>query len=165
MVIMNTKFTISFILTIGAFVFTLYLFGVTLIAQDKMDPEEYPGCGTTNFVAAIPQEPALNHPGEKIFKDNCKACHRINEKMVGPALAGVTERHDSLWLVSWIKNSSKMIADGDPMAVALFKEYNNVQMTSFTSLTDEDLKNLLAYLKLVSETPAEPMPSTAEVEI
>jgi mono/diheme cytochrome c family protein len=151
---MNTKFSLSIILTIGAFVLTLYLFVVAMLAHNNMVVTPPLGCGTTNYVyAKIPPETELNHPGAKIFKANCKACHAIDRKLVGPALAGATYRYDSLWLVSWIRNSSKMIAEGDPMAVALFEEYNKTQMTSFTSFTDEEMRDLMGYLRLVSEEP------------
>ncbi|HEY0653669.1 MAG TPA: hypothetical protein VGD65_11105 [Chryseosolibacter sp.] len=65
------------------------------------------------------------------------------------------------WLTSWIRNSSKMIAEGDPMAVALFREYNQVQMTSFTTLSDKEMKDLLEYLRLASEGKAEAVPASA----
>jgi mono/diheme cytochrome c family protein len=162
---MNTKFTISFILTIGAFALTLYLLVVVVIAHDEMNPEKYAGCGITDYVAPISQETTFDHPGAKIFNANCKACHRINQKLIGPALAGVTDRYDSMWLAAWIRNSSKMIAEGDPRAVAIFNEYNQVQMTSFTSLTDEELKNLLDYLRLASQESMRPVPAPAKVGV
>jgi mono/diheme cytochrome c family protein len=161
---MDTKFSLSIILTIGAFVLTLYLFVVAAIAHDELNPIEYPGCGTTNYAASILPEAERNHPGAQIFKDNCKACHAIDRKLVGPALGGVMDRYDSIWLVGWIKNSSNMIADGDPMAVALFNEYNKTQMTSFTSLTDEQMKDLSNYLRLSSQQKLRPMPSIRKVK-
>ncbi|HEY0740869.1 MAG TPA: cytochrome c [Chryseosolibacter sp.] len=151
---MNTKFSLSIILTIGAFVLTLYFFGVAILAKDEIGEmsvsEPLPGCGTMDYLPQA-REAAIDHPGKTIFDTNCKACHRIDQKLVGPALAGAMERYDSVWLVSWIRNSAKMIADGDPQAVALFNEYNRIQMTSFTSLTDEDLKNLFEYIRLSTE--------------
>jgi mono/diheme cytochrome c family protein len=146
---MDLKFSLSIILTIGAFILTLYLCVVIAIAHNEMKPKEYVVCGTVD-TAPMKADAELDHPGAKIFAANCKACHRINQKLVGPALAGAIYRYDSLWLTKWIRNSSKMIAEGDPMAVALFREYNQIQMTSFTALSDEEMKDLLEYLRLVS---------------
>ena len=157
---MNPKLSLSIILTIGAFVLTLYLFVVVEIAHDAMAPEEYLRCGTVD-TTPMRAELELDHPGAKIFAANCKACHRINQKLVGPALAGVMDRYDSLWLTNWIRNSSKMIAEGDPMAVALFREYNQIQMTSFTGFSDKEMKDLLEYLRLASEVKSETVPASA----
>jgi hypothetical protein len=60
-----------------------------------------------------------------------------------PTLAGVMDRYDSLWLKSWIRTLPKRITDSDPMAVALFREYNQIRMTSFTNLSDKEMKDLL----------------------
>ncbi|MFN9519743.1 MAG: c-type cytochrome [Bacteroidota bacterium] len=62
--------------------------------------------------------------GEKLFTANCVSCHAINDKVVGPALKDVHKRRDEKWLLSWIKNSQKMIKSGDATALALYKEYN-----------------------------------------
>ncbi|KGE15293.1 cytochrome c3 family protein [Sphingobacterium deserti] len=85
--------------------------------------------------------------GQTLFKSKCTTCHSVTKKVVGPALAGMTERHDEEWLVKWIKNSQAMIAAGDPTAVQLFEENNNLVMTAFTDLSDDQIKNIIAYVK------------------
>lgn len=94
--------------------------------------------------------------GEKLFNANCVSCHAINEKIVGPALKDVHTRREEKWLVSWIKNSQKMIKSGDPIAVQLNTEYNGLVMTSFEQLSDDNIKSIIAYVKQQSETPAAP---------
>ena len=56
--------------------------------------------------------------GEKLFKANCAACHRIDsKKLTGPGLGGIMERVPSKeWLYDWVKNSQKLIASGDSYA-------------------------------------------------
>src|SRR5688500_6922018 len=40
--------------------------------------------------------------GETLFKNNCAACHAASaEVVVGPGLAGVTQRRPEDWLISW----------------------------------------------------------------
>lgn len=96
--------------------------------------------------------------GEKLFKQNCASCHTITDKaMVGPGLAGMFDRVPSEeWAVDWIKNSSKMIAAGDPYAVEIFNKFNKAQMTAFEYLSDEEIGAILAYVKNppVKEVPA-----------
>ena len=71
----------------------------------------------------------------KSFKANCKSCHKLDAKLVGPGLAGVSKRAPSVqWIKDWVKNSAKVIARGDEYAVKIYEEYQKSQMTAFTSL-------------------------------
>ncbi len=84
--------------------------------------------------------------GEKLFKQNCTACHMItNTRLVGPGLEGVTEKYEKEWLVKWIRNSQSLIASGDERANAIFEEYNKSVMSSF-DFSDQEFSDLLAYL-------------------
>lgn len=83
--------------------------------------------------------------GKALFNANCAACHKLDKPMTGPALRGVTERHDTKWLHSWIKDSQKMVKSGDAAAVKIFNEYNKSIMTAFPQLSDADIDNILAY--------------------
>jgi len=85
--------------------------------------------------------------GQTLFKSKCTTCHSVTKKVVGPALAGMTERHDEEWLVKWIKNSQALVAAGDPTAVQLFEENNKLVMTAFTDLSDDQIRNIIAYVK------------------
>ena len=84
--------------------------------------------------------------GDALFKNNCTQCHAVNEKVVGPALAGILKRRNIGWLVPWVHNSSKVIAGGDPYAVKLYNDYGKQQMTSFPQLTDKDISNIMAWV-------------------
>lgn len=84
--------------------------------------------------------------GETLFKSKCTTCHSVTRNMVGPALAGMSERHSEEWLVSWIHNSQAMIASGDEVAVQLFADWNNLVMTSFTDLSEDQIKSIIAYV-------------------
>lgn len=91
--------------------------------------------------------------GQKLFSASCTSCHAINEKVVGPALKDVQKRRDEAWLLKWIKNSQALIKSGDATANQLYKEYNNVMMTSFETLSDVQVKSILAYIKEESAKP------------
>lgn len=100
-------------------------------------------------VTATAATPVLDGKGEQLFKENCKSCHKIHTDAVGPALAGVTKRRKPEWLYSWVHNSSKMIADGDPTAVELYNKFNKAAMTSFPTLENADIDAILAYVESV----------------
>ena len=95
-------------------------------------------------ISAQAQDPAA---GAALFKQKCTACHRLDRNSIGPALKGVHERRDEEWLLKWVKNSQSLVSAGDPQAVKIFNEFNKVAMPSFPELKDDDIKNILAYIK------------------
>ena len=102
------------------------------------------------------QEPDIQK-GKSLFNANCAACHKLNKRAVGPALAGVSAKYDKEWLYSWIKNSTAMVKSGDAQAVAIYEEYNGSVMTSFPQLSNEDIDNILAYTDYTPPAPAIPV--------
>lgn len=119
-------------------------FSVSSFAQDPAAPAAEaaaPAAGAGDVAA-----------GKALFNANCAACHKLDAKMTGPALRGVTERHDKKWLHAWIKDSQAMIKAGDAAAVKVFNENNKSVMTAFPQLSDADIDNILAY---TSEPKAE----------
>jgi cytochrome c551/c552 len=95
----------------------------------------------------VPDSEDAISAGQSIFNANCKTCHRLDQKLVGPALRGVTERRELDWTKQFIINSQVLIQGGDATAVALYKEYNNTVMPSHDFLSDGDVMNLLAYIE------------------
>lgn len=93
--------------------------------------------------------------GKTLYQANCTSCHAINEKVVGPALKDVHKRREEAWLLKWVKNSQKLIASGDPIAVQVYKENNESPMTAFENLSDNQIRSIIAYVKAESETPAQ----------
>ncbi|CAI8320700.1 MAG: Menaquinone reductase, multiheme cytochrome c subunit [Owenweeksia sp. TMED14] len=87
--------------------------------------------------------------GKKLFKSNCASCHKLDKKLIGPALAGVTQRRSEEWLLRWIRNNAELRASGDADAKAIFEEYNGSIMSAFPALADDDIKSILAYTDAV----------------
>lgn len=83
--------------------------------------------------------------GDALFKNNCAQCHAVNDRVVGPALAGLTKRRRIAWVVSWVHNSSKVIASGDEYAVKLFNDYGKQQMSAFPQLSEHDIKDIVLW--------------------
>jgi mono/diheme cytochrome c family protein len=91
--------------------------------------------------------------GEKLFKGNCAVCHQVQQKMVGPALKNVYERREVPWLLNFISNSQKVIQSGDEYAVNLYNEYGKAVMPNFDYFADEEIKNILGYIKYQTDNP------------
>lgn len=84
-----------------------------------------------------------------LFENNCASCHAVCNKVIGPSLYKVHEREGRTmkWLISFTKNSAKMIADGDPLAVKLYEENNKAAMNSFESLSDNEIRAIYSYIR------------------
>ncbi|HEY0029274.1 MAG TPA: c-type cytochrome [Bacteroidia bacterium] len=93
--------------------------------------------------------PAFAQPdGEKIFKQNCAVCHSMGDnKITGPGLKGVMTRVPSEeWMLKWIKNNDALIKAGDQYAVKI-SAFDASQMSTFTNLSDDEIKSVIAYIK------------------
>ena len=85
--------------------------------------------------------------GEELFKSKCAVCHKTTtQKVVGPGLAGMNDKHSAEWLITWVKDSKAMIDAGDPDAKAIYDEYKQVPMQAFPDLTDEEITSIFAYV-------------------
>ncbi len=89
--------------------------------------------------------------GKTLFRNLCASCHNRDMKsnLTGPALGGSEERWAAFPkedLYSWIRNSQALVKAGHPRAVQLYNEWKQVPMTAFTSLTDPEIANILAYI-------------------
>ena len=85
--------------------------------------------------------------GKALFNAKCASCHAIDKQLVGPALKGVEDRWDDRKMIyEWIRNSAAVIKKGYPRAVAVYNEYNKVQMSAFPELKDQDIDAILDYI-------------------
>jgi len=84
--------------------------------------------------------------GKKFFNANCAACHRLDKKLIGPALGNISQRREVKWTVSFIKDSKAMIAKGDKDAIEVYNKFNKIPMISYSNLSDNEILNIIAYL-------------------
>lgn len=99
--------------------------------------------------APIPMPAQGRHlfAGQYLFQTRCAACHTLGKgDGVGPDLRGVTTRRDRAWLTRFIATPDRVLAERDPLALALFAQYQEVRMPNLR-LGDEDVAALLQYLE------------------
>ena len=92
--------------------------------------------------------------GEELFRTRCAACHTFGAaaesvaslRRIGPDLKGVTDRREQTWLVRWLSEPDRMIAEKDPIATALLAEYRNVMMPNLR-LSRVDVAALLEFMR------------------
>ena len=96
---------------------------------------------------------ARQKEGRKLYNNLCASCHKLDRKLIGPALAGVTERRENDWLKAWIKNNAALRASGDRDAIAIFNEYNGSVMSAFPQLSDTQIDDILYYTDVGDPKP------------
>ncbi|WP_152286880.1 cytochrome c [Flavicella marina] len=84
--------------------------------------------------------------GKKIFNSNCAACHKLDKKLIGPALGKISERRELEWTISFIKDSKALMAKGDKDAIEVYNKFNKIPMMSYSYLSDKEILNVIYYL-------------------
>jgi mono/diheme cytochrome c family protein len=116
------------------------------------------------FLASAAHAQADPAKGEAIFKANCTTCHKLEEKLVGPALGPtIAGETDDKWLTKWIQNNQALIAAKDKKALDIYNQYNQSGMTVFANLTDGDVANILAYVRAAHADYLKQQASTPKV--
>lgn len=88
--------------------------------------------------------------GEQLFRTRCTTCHSLTgeeaEGALGPDLIGVTARREPEWLLNWLRAPDQMLAAEDPIAMALYEQYNQLNMPNMR-LTRDEAMALLEYIE------------------
>jgi cytochrome c2 len=102
--------------------------------------------------------------GKALFQSQCTSCHTIQTVLVGPALRDVFKIRNEAWIIAFVRSSQKMIKGGDTAAVSLFKQFNGTIMPDHPSMSDQDIKNIIGYIKSESSIAISQIPSAAVEE-
>jgi mono/diheme cytochrome c family protein len=89
--------------------------------------------------------------GEQLFIQHCTSCHdkNLEKKLTGPALGCIEigeNSRDRDWLIKFTKNSQKMIAEGDKLAICNWNTYRPTIMTNFEFLSDAQINQIYNYI-------------------
>jgi len=88
-------------------------------------------------------------PGEHLFRTRCATCHTLTGHeetgALGPDLLGVTQQRDMEWLLNWLRAPDQMLAGEDPIAMALYRKYNNLAMPNMR-LNKQETLDLISYM-------------------
>ncbi|MBX7137528.1 MAG: cytochrome c [Oligoflexia bacterium] len=131
---------------VGSLKFYLIFSLVFTVSHDRTAVGETSeiGVGPIKKVELQPIDSALAAKGQALFQTKCSACHKLDERYVGPPLAGVTKRRTPEWVMNMIMNPQEM-TQKDPAAQELLGEYLT-QMASL-NLTEPEARSLLEFLR------------------
>ena len=116
-----------------------FLVCLILVISCKKESQEAFGQPNPTEVLQTPEQ-----LGKSIFegKGNCVACHKINEKLVGPSIQDIAKIYKAQNgdIVSFLKDDAKPLVD--PTQYEVMK--TNFALTK--AMSDEELKGLEAYM-------------------
>jgi len=92
-------------------------------------------------------DPALVADGDKIFEQNCSACHKIDERYVGPELGNVLNRRSPTFVMNMILNPDAMVKKHPEVRAMLAQYYTPMPNQN---LSQDQARAVLEYLR--SET-------------
>ena len=98
---------------------------------------------TTEVTLGAPDK-ALEEQGEKLFEGKCSACHKMDEKYVGPPLGGVVQQKGPTFVMNMILNPDGMYTK-HPEVKKLLGEYMT-QMPNL-SLSEPEARAIVEYLR------------------
>lgn len=102
--------------------------------------------------------------GKALFQKNCTSCHAVQTRIIGPALRNVFDRHSEAWIIKFVHSSQTVIKSGDTSAVNLLTQFNQTVMPDHQNLGDQDIKNIISYIRNESKNTIAQLPATVAVE-
>jgi len=109
------------------------------------DPRNNKGIGPVKSITLGTLDQAMADEGQKIFQEKCSACHKPEEKFIGPAPKGIMDRRSPEWIMNMILSPDKMVME-DPIAKQLLMDYNLAPMAN-QNLTEEQARKILEYFR------------------
>ena len=92
-----------------------------------------------------PIDTKLAEKGQEIFNLKCTACHKYNERFVGPAIGEVVKRRTPEYIMSMILHPEEMIANNDTTKALLAKFMTPM---ANQNLTEDEARAVLEHLRV-----------------
>jgi len=115
-------------------------------AENFMDNK---GVGPVTSVTLGELNQELADQGKQLYNTMCIACHKIDERFIGPAPKGILSRRSPEWIMNMILNPDGMIKE-DPIAIKLLAEYNNAPMAN-QNLTEDQARSILEFFRTLED--------------
>lgn len=116
--------------------------------ENPNDPMKNKGIGPVQNLTLGPLDQAMAEEGQKIYVLKCSACHKAEEKFIGPAPKGIIERRSPEWIMNMILNPEEMVKK-DPIAKQLLIEFNLAPMAN-QHLTQDEARKILEYFRTLN---------------
>lgn len=102
------------------------------------------GIGPIRDLELGPIDPALVEAGQAAFTTKCSACHKIEERYVGPELGQVLERRRPEFVMNQMLNAAEMV-QRHPVVKELLAQYYTPMPVQVTD--HDEARAILEYLR------------------
>ncbi len=116
-----------------------------VVEKKVIEKKENIGFGPVKEIKLGPINEAMVKEGKNIFNSKCFACHRLDTKLVGPALTPIVKKTNAVFLMNYLLNTTEM-QKKEPELKKLIKEYNGVVMPE-QNLNEKQARAVLEYLR------------------
>ncbi len=106
------------------------------------------GIGPIDRLDLGPLDAALAEQGKQVFNLKCFACHRMEDRYVGPPLGEVLERRTPEFVMNMMLNPAEMV-EKHPVVKEMLAQYMNPM--PFQNMTQDEARAVLEYLRSVHE--------------
>lgn len=113
-------------------------------SMDGFAEDSGPGVGPITKITLEAINPALVKKGKELFTTKCSACHKFEDRYVGPAMKGVTQRRSPEWIMNMILNPQEMLQK-DAVAAQLLEEF--LTPMTFQNVSQDDARAILEYFR------------------
>ncbi|WP_171032280.1 c-type cytochrome [Polaribacter aestuariivivens] len=111
--------------------FMIFIIAVAVFISSNRFEEETMVCGTPDFISICGNTLDENQKeGRKLFKILCASCHKLDKKLIGPALGGI--KRDSISFFNYIVIKDTIT--------------NNYHKPNFKQLSIQNTNEILLYL-------------------
>ena len=129
------KIKISIFIFLLAFIFS---------SCSKVDNANDKGVGPVKELKLTEINNDMVKEGEILFQQKCSTCHRLDQKLIGSALRGITNKRTPEWIMNMMLNPDGMINE-NKSAKELFEKMK-VRMSP-QNLDEKQARNILEYLR------------------
>ena len=109
------------------------------------DPMDNKGVGPIKSLELGEFDQAMADQGKEVYETMCTACHKVDQKYIGPSPTGILSRRSPEWIMNMILAPDIMVKE-DPVAKALLAEFNGAPMAN-QNLTEEQARQVLEYFR------------------
>lgn len=122
----------------------IFLFIVSFIIGCSEDAKKDKGIGPIKELTLGEIDKKLASEGQELFQKKCTTCHALDQKRIGSALRGITNRRTPEWIMNMMLNPDGMIKE-NKAAKELFEEMK-VRMNP-QDVNETDARKILEYLR------------------
>ena len=119
----------------------LFVLTVSFIAGCSKEDK---GIGMIKEVKLKESDKNMVVEGKALFQKKCSTCHRLDDKLIGSALRGITKRRTPEWIMNMILNPDGMIKENKE-ARELFEKLK-VRMAP-QNMNEDEARKILEYLR------------------